>query len=345
MSGSLLRSPALQLPEAAFARSGHFALANPASPWNASSKYNKVGFATPGSARSPSKRTFATAIRQITRHELGFGEGLASSFCKVSVNDTENFECSPSQSQSPFSCEYRPGHVWFSSPSNTSVDITPYSSIYGIHPRFFHFDENGSMQLIQSRDQKGAGSTPSARTRQASSASLSTSTCTSSCALFSASECGEDAFRNVDISAKDFGSASAPLSYFCCPGFNRPSRSLELHGSSSRGQPFKLVGQVGAAKQRSLTAQRLQSTPTWDAQASDVSMERVRPHGAPDLADSNPYGVFKPRLRLGPPSPHLHARQRPQHAVSGQCSRAIGPYVPAKPCGSQSLPSWSSRMS
>jgi len=37
-------------------------------------------------------------------------------------------------------------HVWFNSPLNSAVEITPYSQIYGIHPRFFNFDEDGSMQ-------------------------------------------------------------------------------------------------------------------------------------------------------------------------------------------------------
>eukprot|EP00419_Tripos_fusus_P009811 CAMPEP_0172663996 /NCGR_PEP_ID=MMETSP1074-20121228/6296_1 /TAXON_ID=2916 /ORGANISM="Ceratium fusus, Strain PA161109" /LENGTH=334 /DNA_ID=CAMNT_0013480075 /DNA_START=28 /DNA_END=1032 /DNA_ORIENTATION=- len=39
------------------------------------------------------------------------------------------------------------GHVWFNSPMNTSIDVTPYSQVYGLHPRFFHFDGSGSMQL------------------------------------------------------------------------------------------------------------------------------------------------------------------------------------------------------
>jgi len=41
----------------------------------------------------------------------------------------------------------RNGHVWFNTPMNSSVDITPYSQVYGLHPRFFHFDGNGSMEL------------------------------------------------------------------------------------------------------------------------------------------------------------------------------------------------------
>lgn len=39
------------------------------------------------------------------------------------------------------------GRVWFNSPQNSSVDITPYSRIYGVHPRFFDFDAVGDMQL------------------------------------------------------------------------------------------------------------------------------------------------------------------------------------------------------
>lgn len=41
----------------------------------------------------------------------------------------------------------RDGHVWFNSPFNTAVEITPYSRVYGLHPRFFDFDASGSMQL------------------------------------------------------------------------------------------------------------------------------------------------------------------------------------------------------
>lgn len=39
------------------------------------------------------------------------------------------------------------GRVWFNSPLNSAVDITPYSRIYGVHPRFFDFDAVGDMQL------------------------------------------------------------------------------------------------------------------------------------------------------------------------------------------------------
>jgi len=39
------------------------------------------------------------------------------------------------------------GRVWFNSPANSAVDITPYSRIYGVHPRFFDFDAVGEMQL------------------------------------------------------------------------------------------------------------------------------------------------------------------------------------------------------
>jgi len=41
----------------------------------------------------------------------------------------------------------RDGHVWFNSPFNTAIEITPYSRVYGLHPRFFDFDASGSMQL------------------------------------------------------------------------------------------------------------------------------------------------------------------------------------------------------
>mmetsp|Transcript_108219 Transcript_108219/g.304958 ORF Transcript_108219/g.304958 Transcript_108219/m.304958 type:complete len:335 (+) Transcript_108219:43-1047(+) len=37
-------------------------------------------------------------------------------------------------------------HVWFNSPLNSSVAITPYAQVYGIHPRYFQFDAGGSMQ-------------------------------------------------------------------------------------------------------------------------------------------------------------------------------------------------------
>merc|ERR1719210_3197135 len=48
---------------------------------------------------------------------------------------------------SPISHSQEPGHVWFNSPMNSAVDITPYSKIYGMHPRNFNFDSSGSMQL------------------------------------------------------------------------------------------------------------------------------------------------------------------------------------------------------
>jgi len=42
--------------------------------------------------------------------------------------------------------------VWFNSPLNSAVDITPYSQIYGVHPRFFNFDENGNKEFSAAAD-------------------------------------------------------------------------------------------------------------------------------------------------------------------------------------------------
>lgn len=38
----------------------------------------------------------------------------------------------------------RKEHVWFNSPLNSLHPITPYSEVYGVHPRFFMFDEAGN---------------------------------------------------------------------------------------------------------------------------------------------------------------------------------------------------------
>lgn len=38
------------------------------------------------------------------------------------------------------------GHVWFNSPVNSIHVVTPYSQVYGIHPKYFHFDADGSLQ-------------------------------------------------------------------------------------------------------------------------------------------------------------------------------------------------------
>jgi len=35
-------------------------------------------------------------------------------------------------------------HVWFNSPMNSSHPVTPYSEVYGVHPKFFHFDRSGN---------------------------------------------------------------------------------------------------------------------------------------------------------------------------------------------------------
>lgn len=43
-------------------------------------------------------------------------------------------------------------HVWFNSAHNSAIDITPYSQVYGLHPRFFNFDENGDMQISACAD-------------------------------------------------------------------------------------------------------------------------------------------------------------------------------------------------
>eukprot|EP00747_Dinoflagellata_sp_TGD_P217841 gnl/TRDRNA2_/TRDRNA2_90188_c0_seq1.p1 gnl/TRDRNA2_/TRDRNA2_90188_c0~~gnl/TRDRNA2_/TRDRNA2_90188_c0_seq1.p1 ORF type:complete len:184 (+),score=13.32 gnl/TRDRNA2_/TRDRNA2_90188_c0_seq1:36-554(+) len=40
---------------------------------------------------------------------------------------------------------WRPGHVWFNSPLNSSIPITPYSERFGTHPRYFNFDRDGQM--------------------------------------------------------------------------------------------------------------------------------------------------------------------------------------------------------
>eukprot|EP00931_Biecheleriopsis_adriatica_P052910 TRINITY_DN30866_c0_g1_i2.p1 TRINITY_DN30866_c0_g1~~TRINITY_DN30866_c0_g1_i2.p1 ORF type:complete len:315 (+),score=55.57 TRINITY_DN30866_c0_g1_i2:151-1095(+) len=39
-------------------------------------------------------------------------------------------------------------HVWFNSAANTMLEMTtPYSQVYGIHPRYFQFGEGGTMKL------------------------------------------------------------------------------------------------------------------------------------------------------------------------------------------------------
>lgn len=45
------------------------------------------------------------------------------------------------------------GHVWFNSPLNSAVDITPYSQIYGMHPKFFNFDAEGAMEVSSCADE------------------------------------------------------------------------------------------------------------------------------------------------------------------------------------------------
>lgn len=39
-----------------------------------------------------------------------------------------------------------PGHVWFNFKVNTNIPITPYSAVYGQHPRLFNFDATGAMR-------------------------------------------------------------------------------------------------------------------------------------------------------------------------------------------------------
>merc|ERR1712217_782809 len=40
----------------------------------------------------------------------------------------------------------KPGHISFRSPLGSPVAITPYSEIYGVHPRLFDFRSDGQMQ-------------------------------------------------------------------------------------------------------------------------------------------------------------------------------------------------------
>jgi hypothetical protein len=35
--------------------------------------------------------------------------------------------------------------VWFNRQRDSEHDITPYAEIYGVHPRFFNFNEQGDM--------------------------------------------------------------------------------------------------------------------------------------------------------------------------------------------------------
>lgn len=43
----------------------------------------------------------------------------------------------------------RPRVTFAPSPHNTSTDVTPYARVYGVHPAFFDFDQNGAMQPTQ----------------------------------------------------------------------------------------------------------------------------------------------------------------------------------------------------
>lgn len=63
-------------------------------------------------------------------------------------------------------------HVrWAPSPQNTSTEVTPYARVYGVHPAFFDFDHNGTMQPTQAgayEMQRGALClTPSVKGRMA----------------------------------------------------------------------------------------------------------------------------------------------------------------------------------
>jgi len=66
----------------------------------------------------------------------------------------------------------RPRVSFAPSPCNTSADVTPYARVYGVHPAFFDFDQNGSMQPTPAgmyEIQRGAlpGMTPSSKGRMA----------------------------------------------------------------------------------------------------------------------------------------------------------------------------------
>jgi len=52
------------------------------------------------------------------------------------------------------------GHVWFNSPLNSAIEITPYSRVYGVHPRFFDFDSLGAMELTAAASNSHASSSP-----------------------------------------------------------------------------------------------------------------------------------------------------------------------------------------
>lgn len=64
--------------------------------------------------------------------------------------------CTPHSVRSPFvvvspTCR----HVkWAPSPLSTSTEITPYATVYGVHPAFFDFDRTGRMQPTHAGDQE-----------------------------------------------------------------------------------------------------------------------------------------------------------------------------------------------
>jgi len=66
----------------------------------------------------------------------------------------------------------RPRVSFARSPCNTSTDVTPYARVYGVHPAFFDFDQNGAMQPTPAglyEMQRGAlpGMTPTSKGRMA----------------------------------------------------------------------------------------------------------------------------------------------------------------------------------
>jgi len=76
-------------------------------------------------------------------HEFGEASTCLSSCSMHSESVTSLSSISSSQHPLPFA-----KHVRFCSPDvNSEHVITPYSQVYGMHPSFFDFDQNGGMQL------------------------------------------------------------------------------------------------------------------------------------------------------------------------------------------------------
>merc|ERR1719162_2125010 len=107
-------------------------------------------------SRKPLTLPAAAVLQRGPTHAHAAADGSDVSRLLATLDESAKFAASIRDwfsSGTPADAAAAMGHVWFNSPLNSAVDITPYSQIYGMHPKFFNFDAQGSMEVSGCADE------------------------------------------------------------------------------------------------------------------------------------------------------------------------------------------------